>query len=525
MPPLVVPMGALPPPDLILLKGKVLTMGKKQPTAEAVAIKGDRILAVGANEDLKALKGARTKLVDLRGKTVVPGFIDAHAHLTRHGLDLLRLDLSETKSLKSLTEAVKKRAKASAPGGWVIGHGWDESRWPEPVYPTRDDLDAAAPQNPVLIRRVDGHLCVVNTMAMGSLSVPLNAPGVHVDDTGKRSGVLTETAAEDAYGSLPFDLDEALRGYAEASQEAFALGVTSVQQTSDATDVRVLRTAQRRGIAGPRVYLKLLPPLLEPAASLGLQAGLGDERVRYGAIKVYTDGSLGARTAAIGHEYADQPGNTGLLLEDPAKLAALVERAHAAGFQVALHCIGDRAITACLDAIEAAVKKAPRKDHRHRLEHFEYATDEQVARAQKLGVIASVQPNFIGQWGQPGQMYEARLGKDRARMLNRYRIMADMGLRLAFGSDHMPVGPLFGIHWAVNAPNKEQRLEPDEAVRAYTLDAAYASFEEHLKGSLEPGKLADIAVVNGDLVGKPKDIAKMRVDMTIQGGEVVYKRS
>lgn len=518
-------MGALPPPDLILLKGKVLTMGKKQPEAQALAIKGGRILAVGANEDIKALKAARTKLIDLRGKTVVPGFVDSHTHLARHGLDLLRLDLTEAKSLKHLTEAVKKKTKAQAQGTWIIGHGWDESRWPEPRLPSRDDLDAVAPHHPVLLRRVDGHLCVVNTLAMGSLGVPLNAAGVQVDDTGKRTGVLTETAAEDAYGSLPFDLEEAMTGFAEAAEEAFRLGVTSVHQTSDPTDIRIWRTAQRRKVPAPRVYLKVLPALLEPAATLGLTAGLGDDEVRYGGVKVYTDGSLGAHTAAIGKPYADLPTTQGQMLEDPANLAALVERAHVAGFQVALHCIGDRAITACLDAIEAAVKKHPRKDHRHRLEHFEFATDEHVQRAQRLGCIASVQPNFIGQWGQPGQMYEARLGKDDARMLNRFRVMADLGLRLAFGSDNMPMGPLYGIHWAVNAPNKEQRLEPDEALRAYTLDAAYASFEEGTKGSIEVGKVADLAILSGDPRAKPKEIQKLRVDMTLLGGEVVYKRS
>jgi predicted amidohydrolase YtcJ len=517
-------MGAPPAPDLILLKGVVLTMGKKQPQAQALATKGDRIVAVGSNEDVKALAGSKTKVVDLRGKVVVPGFVDAHTHLTRRGLDLTRLDLGGAKSLKSLLEAVRKQVKLAAPGAWIIGHGWDESKWPEAQGPGRDDLDRVAPNNPVLLRRVDGHLCVVNTMAMGNLSVPLNAPGVEVDDTGKRTGVLTENAAEDAYATLPFHMDEALAGLAEAVQEAFKHGVTSVHQTSEALDIRVLRTAQHRKMAAPRVYLKVLPALLEPAASLGLVAGLGDERVRYGAVKVFTDGSLGARTAALTGEYADKPGTRGLLLEEPQALAALVEKAHSAGFQLALHCIGDRAVGACLDALEQAVKKHPRKDHRHRLEHFEGATDEQVARAQKLGAVASVQPNFIGNWGLPGQMYEARLGKDGARTLNRFRVMADMGLRMAFGSDHMPLGPLNGLHWAVNAPHKEQRLEPEEALRAYTLDAAYASFEEHAKGSIEVGKLADLVVLNGNPLAKPKDIAKMRVEMTLLGGEVVYKR-
>lgn len=525
MTPVVDAMGATPPPDLILLKGKILTMGRKLAEAQALAVKGDRVVAVGANEDIKPLKGARTKVVDLRGKVVVPGFVDSHTHFVRHGLDLLRVGLSEAKSLKSLVEAVRRRAKQLPQGSWIIGYGWDESRWPEPRWPTRDDLDAAAPHHPVLVRRVDGHLCVVNTMAMGALNVPLNAPGVHVDDTGKRSGVLTEKAADDAHSSLPFDLEEALKGFGEAAREAFKLGVTSVHLTSDATDIKVLRTTQQRRLRGPRVYLKLLPPLLEPAANLGLTAGLGDEWLRYGAIKGYTDGSLGARTAALGRDYADHPGNQGLLLEDPSHLAALVERAHAAGFQLALHCIGDRAITACLDALEAAVRKHPRKDHRHRLEHFEAATDEHIQRAQRLGCVASVQPNFTGQWGQPGEMYEARLGKDGARLLNRFRVMADIGLKLAFGSDNMPMDPLYGLHWAVNAPNKEQRLEPEEALRAYTIDAAYASFEEHLKGSLEPGKLADMAVLSGDPRTKPRDIAKLRVDMTLLGGEVVFKKS
>jgi hypothetical protein len=517
-------MAAPAQPDLVLVKGKVLTMAKKHPEAQALAIKGERILAVGSNEDIKAMAGSRTKVVDLRGKCVLPGFVDAHTHLARYGLDLLRLDLSLSKSLKSLLDAVRRRAKVEPTGGWIIGHGWDESRWPEPRMPTRDDLDAVATHHPVLLRRVDGHLCVVNSLAMGSLNVPLNAQGVHVDDTGKRSGVLTEQAAVEASNSLPFDPEQALQGYGQAAKRAFSLGVTSVHHTADATDVKVLRTAQRRGVLGPRTYLKLLPPLLEPATNLGLQAGMGDRWLRYGGIKVYTDGSLGARTAAIGRDYADQPGNQGLLLYEPGKLAALVERAHAAGFQVALHCIGDRAIQACLDAIEAALRKHPRKDHRHRLEHFESASDEHIARAARLGVIASVQPNFTGEWGQPGQMYEARLGKDGARGLNRLRVMADMGLRLAFGSDNMPFGPVYGLHCAVNGPNKEQRLEPEEALRAYTLDAAYAGFEEHDKGSLEPGKLADLVVLSGDPRAKPKDIAKLRVDMTVLDGEVVYRK-
>jgi hypothetical protein len=518
-------MGTNPPPDLILLKGKVLTMGKKQPLAEAFAVKGDRIVAVGANADIKSLKGPRTKVIDLRGRTVVPGFVDAHAHLTRRGLDVLRLDLGEAKAQKALLDAVRKRVRAQAQGSWIVGYGWDETRWAEGRVPTRDDLDAAAPHHPVLLRRVDGHLCVVNSMAMGALNVPLAGPGVHVDDTGKRSGILTEQAADEAYNSLPFDLDQALTGYLEACKEATRAGITSLPQTSDATDVRILRAGQQRGVPAPRLYVKMLPPLLDHALAVGLPAGLGDGAVRYGAVKVFTDGSLGARTAALGRDYADQPGNQGVMVQSPEALAMLVERIHLAGYQAALHCIGDRAITACLDAVESAQRKHPRRDHRHRLEHFESASDEHIQRAQRLGCVASAQPNFIGMWGQPGQMYEARLGKDGARGLNRFRVMADLGLKLAFGSDHMPLGPLYGLHWACNAPEKEQRLEPEEALRAYTIDAAFAGFEETHKGSLEVGKLADFVVLNGDPVAKPKEIQKLRVDMTFQGGELAYKKS
>lgn len=496
-------------PDLILLNGNIVTVSSGR--AEALAIKDQKIAAVGSNAEIKRLTHKNTKILDLKGKTVLPGFIDAHTHLVSVGLrKTLYLDLSETRSLEEALERVREAAKAKGKGEWVMGRGWDESRWPQKRYITRSDLDRVAPHNPIALVRVDGHMLTANTKALAVVNVSADS-----DEMDKENGILREQAATQFLQQLRPSLDELKRALKEAVKIAHSLGVTSIH---DIPYIEAFRAWQAlRGELKLRVTLNIPIEQLDKFSELGFRTGFGDEWLKLGAVKIFSDGSIGAGNAALFEPYLDRPGN-GKLNYEQAKLNELVKKAQDNGFQVMIHAIGDRAIQAVLEAFAAAGMDF---EDRARIEHFELPTPAQIEQMKELGIIASMQPNFL-QWSGPGQLYEARLGAERDMRINPLRRVLEEGVMLAFGSDCMPLGPLYGIHLAVNAPHEVQKLSAEDAIRCYTLNAAYAAFEEKSKGSIEAGKLADLVVLSEDPYRAKDRIKEIKVEMTLVGGERVF---
>jgi predicted amidohydrolase YtcJ len=516
--------------DLIVLNANIYTVSSGH--AQALAVRDGKILAVGSTAEIRKLAGPRTQIEDLGGKTVLPGFIDAHMHLVSVGLreSGYYLDLSQARSLEETLALVRARVQHTERDQWVLGRGWDESRWPEHRYITKADLDRIAPEHPVVLVRVCGHILCANSVALKKISVTPRA-----GEFDEPSGLLREETAWAFLQQLQPSDDQIREAIVAGVKLAHKLGVTAIHDIAKPAHIRAYMALHQAHQLKLRVRLNIEVHYLDQLTALGLRTGFGDELLKLGAIKFFADGSLGARNAALREPYQTPSGLFAFAGQWPAKmngpgeawgklnyeqseLNRLVKRAHDHGFQVMIHAIGDRAIDAALEALSSA---GTTPERRHRIEHAELLHSEQIARMRELGIIASMQPNFL-QWSGPGGLYEARLGPERDAQIDPHRKVLDAGVALAFGSDGMPFGPLYGIHWAVNAPHPDQRVSVAEAIHAYTLGAAYAAFEERSMGSLEPGKFADFIVLSRDPFQAPTQINEIAIERTYLAGERVF---
>ncbi|NLW50466.1 MAG: amidohydrolase [Candidatus Brocadiaceae bacterium] len=490
---------------------RIWTMDAHRPYVRHMAVENGRILAVG--DEARAL--GCPEAVDLGGAAVLPGFIDAHVHFGDLARAKYELDLSEARSAEDVLARLQKHAATLTPGEWLFGRRWDESKWPERRYLTRDDLDRALPNVPVVLRRVCGHLWVANTCALERAQVPADTPGLDAANGWLREGA---TDGLKRYREpTPERLAQAI-GY--ASDSVLRLGITSVHDQW--SELRPLWEAPA-GALRVKVRVGLPDTRLAAACELGLPTGLGSRFVCMGGIKVFADGSVGARTAALREPYADDPSTAGGLVCTPEALGERVRAAHQHGLQLAVHAIGDRAVDVVVDALRRAIESAPDRDHRHRIEHCELPDRAAVDALAALGVIASVQPNFIGEWGRAGGMYEERLGPDRWMRMNPLGTLVRAGVRLAFGSDGMPIGPLYGIWSATQHPDPAERLTVEQAVACYTAGSAWAGFEEAEKGRLQPGYAADFVVLSSDPARVPVDrIRDIRVLQTYVDGRRAF---
>ena len=545
--------------DLILLHGKiwtgepVATTGETPAPArvvEAVAIANGRILAVGGDEEIRTCKGLNTEVVDLRGRLVVPGLADSHVHFIQGGFQLLAVDLKDAHSEEEFVRRIADKARTLPPGRWMQGGNWDEEAWPSEKLPDRWLIDPVTPRTPVFISRYDGHAGLANSLALKLAGVTKDTPaplgGVIVRDpkSGEPTGILKDEAQDLVAKVIPrpteSEMEEALRA---ALQEAARVGLTSVHDIAVDTDswngsftgeIRLLRRAELEGWLTCRLYA--ITPIAQwnKLAEAGISHDMGGDFLKLGAVKAFADGSLGSRTGWMFKPYDDDPGNVGLpmpLMIPPSKMEGLARGADNAGIQICTHAIGDRATSAILDIYERLGGEHPAA-HRFRVEHAQHVRREDFARFGKLGVVASMQPYHAiddGRWA------EKRIGHERARTSYAWRSMLDAGAVLAFGSDWpvAPLDPLSGIAAAVTRATldgknpggwfPEQRLTVEEALRAYTQGCAYAAFEEKDKGTIWPGKFADLDVLSEDLFRiPPARIKDARVEMTIVGGRVVY---
>jgi predicted amidohydrolase YtcJ len=501
--------------DLVLVDGKVHTMEPAKPMAKGIAFGGGRILAVGTNAQAEKWAGTKTRIVELAGKVVVPGFIDAHAHLMESAARVSNLDLGGCASLAAALEVLKAGVSAASAGEWVVADDWDESRWPEGRYLSRNDLDPLSGTVPIAAVRVDRHMASVNGAALEVLKIPPGTRGFGTTSGGVPTGLLKEDALERMWEAVWPSPQRLAANFQEVARRAVSLGITGVHDVVTEVEIRAYQIARAGGALPLRALLMPRDRLLPHLAAAGLSRGFGDEWLRLGAVKVFSDGSLGARTAALFESYGDDPTEGGMLIHPPRELRDLLARIHGAGFQAAVHAIGDRAIELVIETIEAV---APDAGPRHRIEHAELLHPEHIDQMARHGIVASCQPNFVGQWSLPGGMYEKRLGAERTARNNPYREILEKGVALAFGSDGMPYGPLEGIHWAVNAPFEVQRLTVDRAFAAYTAGGAIAGLQEAEAGSLTAGKLGDAVVLRGDPWREPGRIREVRTEMTVVAG-------
>lgn len=517
--------------DVVLVNGEVhpftadgddpaadaIRAGPDADTPEALAIRNGEIVRTGTTYDVEFLAGTDTTVVDLEGAVVLPGFIDAHTHMTTTGRYLVHADLSDAERPADALEALDARGNEVGDDDWILGFGYDESAWEAGRYLTREDLDAVSDAQPVAAFREDMHVASVNSVVLDRLRDSMPDDDVRTEG-GEPTGVLVEEAVDPVYDAIEPGPAETRRLLSAATEHAASLGLTGVHDMVRRSDApQVYREMELDDELPIRVRLNYWSDHLEALEETGLRTNHGSDRVRVGAIKTFTDGSIGGRTAKVSEPYADGDG-TGQWVVDPEELFSLVGRADGAGFQVTAHAIGDVAVDTTLDAYEEHAKTPGAS--RHRVEHAELATDGAIERFADLGVVASVQPNFH-KWAVPDGLYASRLG-DRRPLTNRLATLREAGVRLAFGSDGMPLSPLVGIHWAVNAPAETQRLSVTEAIRAYTHGAAYAGFDEDRLGTIEPGKRGDLTVLSASPWKSSDRIREIDVAMTVVDGEIAY---
>ena len=515
---------------------------------EAIAVRGDRIQAVGKTLDIQKLKGPQTQVIDLGGHFLMPGFNDAHLHLEDAGTTKLSVDLTGVKSLDDLRALVQKKVDASKAGDWILGSGWDESLWPVKVTPTRWDLDEVAAGHPVFLVRIDGHIAVANTRAMqlGSVTLASRDPqGGHIDrnDNGEPTGILRETAQAAVLGVVPKPTHQLRRESLELALADLAEhGVTSAQDYSpNWENFQIYEELEKEGKLTARIT-EWLPfdDTLEELDRKRESHPQSDLMLHTGMLKGFMDGSLGSHTAAMLEPYADDPKNTGLARYDPATLNEMTKERVLAGYQIGFHAIGDKGVQMALDAF-AEAEKAAREAHvrapdgsdqfRLRIEHAQVTTPAEIARFKELKVIASMQPSHLLsdiRWAQD------RLGPQRAATSYAWLGFLNKGVTLAFGTDYPvePVSPFRGLYAAIMRKSEDgkqdyfpaQRLTMDQAITAYTVGSAFAEYQEKEMGKIVPGMLADFVVLDRDVTGaSPEKLLATKVLRTVVGGKTVYE--
>ena len=527
------------PADLVVTNANIRTMDSKRSVVRAMAVIGRKIKAVGTDSEIRAWIGPKTRIIDAGGKTIIPGFNDAHVHFMETGQQLSAVDLRDAKTPSEFVKRIKDFAQKLPKGRWILGGKWDHENWTPNELPTAAMIDAATPDNPVFIDRLDGHMALGNSLAMTLAGV--NKETKEVDGglivrgaSGKPTGVFKDAAMAYINKVIPNpSWEERLESAQAATDHAASLGVTSVQDMSAGTDIGVYQELHRRGTLKTRIYG--CSPLSDYKRweNTGIRYAFGDDMIRVGCLKGYADGSLGSTTAWFFDPYLDDPKTVGLAGDEIPKTPDYVLAADKAGLQICIHAIGDRANDEILDIFERTVAANGPRDRRFRIEHSQHLRQEDIARFGRLKVVASMQPFHIiddGRWAWK------RLDAKRLKGTYAFRTILDSGGVLAFGSDSpvAPLNPLLGVYAAVTRrtlddknPNgwiPEQKISVDETVKAFTWGSAYAEFQDGWKGTLEIGKLADFVVLSDDIFTiDPVKIGAAKVLTTVVDGKVVYE--
>jgi predicted amidohydrolase YtcJ len=520
-------------------------MNPEQPDASAFAISGNQFRAVGTESDLRQLTTVKTNVVDLKGMTVVPGFIESHCHLSLYAMTLLQANCKTppNQSIADIKHRIAEMASSMASNKWIKGWGYDDTLIAEKRHLTFRDLDEAAPDHPVFISHTSGHLAYVNSKAMAIAGINAHSPQpaggkIDKDDDGIPTGLLKEESALDLVMSqIPsYSVSELRDAFKNAMVYYHRFGITSAHDGAigyfrhGPQVLETYRHLQNESKLNIRVYLTLIEDLYRKLFKLGIGQGFGSELLKIGSLKLFQDGSIQAYTAALQDPYYTRADFSGELLIDQDKLNRRVKTYNQEGLQIAIHANGDRAVESVLQAFEAADAHHPVHTNRHMVVHSQLATSEQILRMKKLGVIPNFFVNHVYYWGDRHE--SLFLGPDRAKRIDPLNTAREHGVTFCLHSDLpvTPVNPLFSIHCAVNRVTRNgkvlgsrERIPPDVALKAYTTNAAFCSFEEHRKGSIAPGKLADFAVLSDNPLSAPSDSIKdIQVLMTYLGGKLVY---
>jgi predicted amidohydrolase YtcJ len=524
-------------PATILIEGRVWTADTRRPWAEAVAIRGEQIAAVGSRAELQKYRSEMTRIIDASGGLVVPGLIDSHIHLTDGGLRLASVQLRDAATREEFVRRIGEFAKKHERGAWITGGDWDHTLWGGEL-PSREWIDAVTPDNPVWINRLDGHMSLANTAALRAAKVGddvKDVPGGEIvrDNAGRPTGIFKDNALSLIDRAEPDPtLQQRLDATVAAMDFLAARGVTAVHHLGSWSQLDVFRIAERRGLLKLRIYACTPLEQWERLAKEVNDRGRGNDWLRIGGLKGFVDGSLGSHTAAFLEPFSDTPADRGLLVNTEEDLEKWTAAADRVGLQVVVHAIGDRAIRTQLDIFERVAQANGPRDRRFRIEHAQHIHPHDIQRFAALGVIASMQPYHAiddGRWA------EGLIGPKRCETTYAFRSLLDSGARLAFGSDWFvaPPTPLEGIYAAVTRRTLDgknpggwvpkQKINVEESLRAYTIDAAYAGFSETKLGSIEPGKLADVVVLGRNLFETaPNELSAVPIRVTIVGGKIVY---
>lgn len=534
-----------PAADLIVTHANIYTVDRQHPRAEAVAVIGERIVAVGSRAEIEAWRGRETRVIDAHGKLLLPGFNDSHVHFTDAGAGLAQVQLNDAASADEFKRRIAAQAAKTPKGGWILGGTWDETKWTPGRQPAAWLIDDVTRDVPVFVGRYDGHQGLANTVAMnlagisaGTADVP---GGVIVRDaSGNPTGIFKDAAEELILKAIPPPSHEQrLAAARRALLYAASLGVTSVQHmVCDYADLEVYSELLEKGELTSRIYCAPLETGWQDQARVGLRRAWGSSYLRLGAVKGFADGSIGSRTAALFEPFSDEPANRGILsaeMQPPEAMRERLMKADEAGLQLRVHAIGDRAISMILDMFADIEKAHGYHDQRMTIEHAQHVAPKDFARFAELHVIASMQPYHAI---DDGRWVESRIGRERAKSSYAWRSLLDHGVTLAFGTDWdvAPLNPLLGLYAAVTRATldgknpqgwiPEQKITLAEAVEAYTLGSAFAEFQEKDKGSITAGKLADMVILSGDIFAmKPEAIRNVKVETTIVGGRTVYRES
>jgi len=529
--------------DTVIVNAVVHTMDSSQPVAEAVAIYGNRIVAVGSSKDIRKLAGPKTRTIDANKRLLLPGFNDAHTHFLSGGFQLSSVDLREANSPQEFADWIRAFAAKLPKGRWVTGGDWDHERWPDARLPTKELIDSFTSETPVFVNRLDGHMALANSLALrlaGVTRQTLDPPGGVIvrDKSGEPTGVLKDAAQNFVWKVVsPATFDEKLAAAKAATDYAAGLGVTSVQDMSAGDDVGVYQTLLDRGELKTRIYAVSPLPSWERLARTGVRAHFGSEMLRVGGLKGFADGSLGSTTALFYEPYRDDATTSGIAGDEMYPEGIMLKRvseADRAGLQIMIHAIGDRANDLILSIYEQVARENGDRDRRFRIEHAQHLRSQDIPRFARARVIASMQPYHAiddGRWA------EKRIGKERAKTTYAFRSLIDSGATLAFGTDWTvaPLNPILTIYAAVTRRTldgknpkgwvPEQKISVEETVRAYTLGSAYAEFQENVKGTITTGKLADLVLLSRDIFKiDPKEIENVKVVMTMIDGRVVNEQ-
>ncbi|HEX6176841.1 MAG TPA: amidohydrolase [Thermoanaerobaculia bacterium] len=528
--------------NLVLLNGKIWTGDDRNRFVEAVAIEGNQIVAVGHDDAVLAVAPRDVKRIDLRGRLVVPGFIDNHAHFLDGGLQLSRVKLRDAASPAEFAKRIADFAKSSGKGAWVLGGEWDEQLWTPYQLPRRQMIDAVTPDNPVFVSRLDGHMALANSVALrlaGITGDSEDPPGGTIvrDENGEPTGLLKDAAMDKVFAVIPSATpEERIRGAKAALKEAARYGVTTINDMSGSDayeDFHAYQALDRAGELTSRLYLFTPISRYERLVAAGVEKRFGSPRLRIGALKGFSDGSLGSSTAAFFEPFAGEPENRGLLMEPmtDGSMRKWVTAADKANLHIGIHAIGDRANDEVLKIMESIPNH---RERRFRIEHAQHLTPDLIKRFASQRVIASMQPYHAiddGRWA------EKKIGPERAKGTYAFKSLLDAGVTLTFGSDWTvaPLSPILGIYAAVTRRTidgknpkgwvPQEKISVEQALRCYTVNNAFAMFAENEIGKIAPGMLADLVVLSDDLFKiAPEKIEDVKVDVTIVDGSVVYER-